>query len=362
MRKNRGQRALEYERGAKSTKPSSNAVRFAFRSALLLAWLTSLSALAQDIHFSQYFNAPLALGPGSIGQFDGDQRFNGIFRQQWRSVTIPYRTFGLGWELRDIGRSDKLAIGIWAMNDKAGDSRMTQFQFLGGASWTERWGDLRQHSISGGVQFGFTSLTIDPGALTFDAQYNGYYFDPQLANGESFQRDGLIHPDLHAGATYRYTPRHRHLLQVGLSFFNLTTPNIGFLGGPGVPLDGRSSSHILGQFPVSERVELLPMAQWMSQGEFNEFIIGSNVRYILLDRYGLERAVILGLHGRAADAGYIHAGFQYDDWTVGLSYDINTSDLVPASRNRGGIEFAVIRILKKRPILPVRFKACPEQL
>ena len=38
--------------------------------------------LAQDIHFSQYFNAPLALGPGTIGTFDGNYRVNVIFRQQ----------------------------------------------------------------------------------------------------------------------------------------------------------------------------------------------------------------------------------------------------------------------------------------
>lgn len=58
----------------------------------------------------------------------------------------------------------------------------------------------------------------------------------------------------------------------------------------------------------------------------------------------------------------MYAGLEHDDWTFGLSYDINTSDLVPASRNRGGIEFAVVRIFGTRPAIPVRFKACPDQL
>ncbi|HOY29740.1 MAG TPA: type IX secretion system membrane protein PorP/SprF, partial [Flavobacteriales bacterium] len=98
------------------------------------------------------------------------------------------------------------------------------------------------------------------------------------------------------------------------------------------------------------------------QGEFQELAIGSNLRYILLQRFGLQRAVIFGAHYRAADAGYLHAGLEYDDWTFGLSYDINTSDLVPASRNRGAIELTAIRILKKRPAIPARFKACPAQI
>ena len=63
---------------------------------LAAALVLSFGVVAQDIHFSQFFNAPLALGPGMIGQFDGEYRANGIFRQQWRSVTVPYRTFGLG--------------------------------------------------------------------------------------------------------------------------------------------------------------------------------------------------------------------------------------------------------------------------
>ncbi|MCB9179736.1 MAG: type IX secretion system membrane protein PorP/SprF, partial [Flavobacteriales bacterium] len=67
------------------------------RASILVASFLTIGALhAQDIHFSQFFHTPLANGPGSIGAFDGDYRINGIYRQQWRSVTRPYRTFGLG--------------------------------------------------------------------------------------------------------------------------------------------------------------------------------------------------------------------------------------------------------------------------
>ncbi|MFN3874455.1 MAG: hypothetical protein ACK4L7_00905, partial [Flavobacteriales bacterium] len=37
-------------------------------------------ACGQDIHFSQFFNVPLALNPACIGQFDGDHRAHGVFR------------------------------------------------------------------------------------------------------------------------------------------------------------------------------------------------------------------------------------------------------------------------------------------
>lgn len=328
---------------------------------ILFAFCSS-PILAQDIHFSQFFNAPLALGPGAIGTFDGDYRVNGIFRQQWRAVTVPYRTFAVGGDAANAAGVQGLGLGAWLYNDKAGDSRLQQTHLSIGASWTQKFGTAKGNAITAGVQLGFTSLSLDQNSLSFDNQYNGFYYDPNLATGERFDRSSLIHPDLHAGFMYRYRPAKRTGLQFGAGFFNLTRPKIGFLGGPGSPLDVRTSIHALAQFPVAKKFDVLPMLQFMAQGKFNEVDLGANVRYILNDRFGLNRAVQLGLHFRAGDAGYVYGGVEYDDWTVGLSYDINTSDLVPASRNRGGIELTVIRIFRKHPPLPVRFKACPSQL
>ncbi|MBL0128554.1 MAG: PorP/SprF family type IX secretion system membrane protein [Flavobacteriales bacterium] len=320
------------------------------------------AAHAQDIHFSQFFNVPMGLNPGAIGQFDGDYRAHAAFRQQWRSVTIPYRTFALGGDAHDFKGVRGLGVGAWLFNDRAGDSRMNQFHMSLGASWTEHFGANREHGVTVGAQLGFTSLTLDNGGLSFDQQYNGFYYDPDRDNGENFKRYGLVHPDLHTGVVYRFTPAPRRLMQIGFGVFNLTKPGIGFLNEPTVPLDRRTEFHMLFSFTASERIDVLPMMRVMNQGTYRELIMGANMRYILLDRYGLNRAVLLGVHLRGGDAGYVYGGLERDDWTFGVSYDINTSALVPASRNRGAIEFTVLHIWKKRPAVPVRFKACPEQI
>ena len=326
---------------------------------LSLFWVRSA---AQDIHFSQYFNLAPSLGPGHIGSFDGDKRMNAVYRQQWRSVTVPYRTFGIGGDLHDAFGVHGLGLGAWVVNDRAGDSRLNQFQLLLGGSWTHHFGTENEHALTGGIQAGFTSLTLDNGGLSFDSQYNGFYYDPNLDDRENFARSGLVHPDVHVGAVYGYSPAARTNIRIGLGVFNLTSPGVGFLGGPKVALDRRSDLHILGAFPLNAKFDLLPTIRRAAQGTFREFIIGSNARYILLDRFGLKRTVLFGLHARTHDAGFLFLGTEYDDWTFGISYDINTSDLVPASRNRGAIEFTLVRIWKKRPFLPVRFKACPDQL
>ncbi|MBK9177759.1 MAG: PorP/SprF family type IX secretion system membrane protein [Flavobacteriales bacterium] len=342
-----------------SVHRAANGLRLAACGALLTL---RVLAFGQDIHFSQYFNVPMGLNPGLIGQFDGEYRAHGVYRQQWRSVTVPYRTFGLGGDARDFNGVKGLGVGAWLFNDRAGDSRLNQFHFSLGASWTQHFGKAEEHGVTLGAQFGVTSLTLDNGGLSFDAQYNGFYYDPDRDNGEDFRRYGLAHPDLHAGVVYRFTPAPRRLLQAGFGLFNITQPGIGFLGEPDVLLDQRTDFHMLLSFPVSAELDVAPMMRVMGQGNFRELDLGASVRYILLERYGLKRALLVGLHLRAADAGYVFAGFERDDWSFGASYDINTSALVPASRNRGAIEFTAIRIWKKRPPVPVRFKACPEQL
>lgn len=329
---------------------------------LLPALVALLRCGAQDIHFSQFFNVPMGLNPGGIGQFDGDYRAHGVFRQQWRSVTVPYRTFGLGGDARDFKGVKGLGLGAWLFNDRAGDSRMNQFHFSLGASWTETLDARKRHSLTVGAQLGITSLTIDNGGLTFDAQYNGFTYDPSRDNGEDFRRYGLAHEDVHAGLVYRYARSSRQWLQAGFGLFNLTRPGVGFLGEPSIPLDRRSDAHAMASFTVHPDIDVLPVMRFMAQGTFRELDLGANARYILLERYGLKRALLAGLHLRARDAGFIFAGLERDDWTFGMSYDINTSDLVPASRYRGAIEFTAVRIWRKRPPVPVRFKACPEQL
>ncbi len=333
-----------------------------FGLAIALVHFTSTVAIAQDIHFSQFFNAPLALGPGSIGAFKGNYRLNAIFRQQWRAVTVPYRTFALGGDAANVVGVKGLGLGAWAFNDRAGDSRLQQFHFSIGAGYSLQLDQTGNSVLTTGLQGGFTSLSLDNNALSFDAQYNGSQYDPSRATGEQFSRSSMAHPDLNAGMVYRYSPTDRELIQAGVGLFNLTTPKIGFLGEPGVPLDRRITVHVITQFPISKKLDVLPMVQYMKQGAYEELDLGANLRYILLDNYGLKRAVQFGGHYRAADAGYLYAGFEYDDWTFGLSYDINTSDLLPASRNRGGIEISLIRIFKKHPAVPVRYKACPTQL
>src|SRR5690349_25045046 len=80
--------------------------------------------MAQDIHFSQFFETPLLRNPGLAGIFKGDFRIQMVYRDQWRSVTDGYKTGSLNGEYKlPIGKMDDfITIGGQVLFDRAGRS------------------------------------------------------------------------------------------------------------------------------------------------------------------------------------------------------------------------------------------------
>src|SRR5438309_1911526 len=80
---------------------------------------------AQDIHFSQFNRSSLNLNPANTGFFDGDFRFSGIHRNQWKSVTVPYKTYSGSFDMTTPypnAENNLIGAGIVFNSDKAGDS------------------------------------------------------------------------------------------------------------------------------------------------------------------------------------------------------------------------------------------------
>ena len=70
-----------------------------------IALLLGLNSSAQDLHFSQFFEAPLLRNPSLAGIFAGDFRAQMVYRNQWASVTTPYQTASLNSEYKfPVGR------------------------------------------------------------------------------------------------------------------------------------------------------------------------------------------------------------------------------------------------------------------
>ena len=108
--------------------------------------------------------------------------------------------------------------------------------------------------------------------------------------------------------------------------------------------------------------DLVPSFSLSFQGVYQEYVFGSSAKYTLVNRLGEYRALYGGLFYRNKDAAFLSAGMDYNAWFVGISYDMNFSKLVTASRVRGGLEIAVRYIIHRFKPKKISHRICPDYI
>ena len=129
-------------------------------------------AKAQDIHFSQFYNSPLNLNPANTGIFDGDYRFVGNLKNQWSTVPVPYNSSSLSADTRIKLKKNNLGVGLLMNQDKPGDSRFKTFNTALSIAYHLTLDSDSSHFLSGGIQAGVTSKSLNYSALSFN-NYSG---------------------------------------------------------------------------------------------------------------------------------------------------------------------------------------------
>ena len=311
------------------------------------------NSYGQDIHFSQFNQAPARLNPALTGQFKGSYRVAGIYRSQWGSITVPYSTVAFSGDAHNFLKQNGWGAGLDFFYDKAGDGNLGTINFNVSNSYTLPIGV--KNKVTGGVQFGWARKQIDPTQLVFDNQIGGGSSLEKFATGKSYL-------NLNTGFLWQTKFETRKILQMGIALHNLTTPNVNFYDNEGYQLNVRISAHGSYQFKINQHIDLIPSALVMFQGPHQQITPGINGKYILDSRSHNYRAVYLGLWTRTGDAGYISMGADWNTLNVELSYDFTYSSLNVASRYRGGFEMSMIYIFSE--FLPPRqhYKTCPDYL
>lgn len=321
------------------------------------------TAKTQDIHFSQFFFSPQYLSPAEIGNIDAKYRLNANQKTQWREVSQPYNTFALMGDGRFDFVPKEIGLGLLVSNDRAGDSRYNTFNFLLGGSYKYLLNESEKHTLQGGIQLGLTQISIDESALSFNNQYNGVVYDPNLPTGENLARNSRWFFNLNAGALYNFKPEERKKITIGIAAHNISSPKQSFFNDTGIKLPLRFSAYANADWKIADDFDLMPSLRYMDQGTFNEFIFGSAIRYVLMNERSIYRSVFAGYYGRFGDSGIAMLGFEIDEWRFAASYDINVSDLETASRNQGGFEFSLRYLFgKKINTNKFRHKFCPVYL
>lgn len=328
---------------------------------LLLLFLAQTSSFAQDIHWSQFNDNPIFQNPANSGRFNGQYRFYANYRDQWRSVTVPFQTFSVSADTK-IEKVRGLGLGMLLFHDVAGDGRFRTVELQVSPSYNLKLNDDSTHNIRFGVQLGMNHRQMIFNNYYWDDQYDGEKFNPGLATNETFETHKKTNFSTGVGIVYEWSVNDRKRIALGVGAYNLNTPNQGFMGEV-IPRERRYNVFAQGQFKIHHDWDILPTFQLNFQGTYNELIFGYNFRYIFKERLDQYVAFYFGNFYRNKDSGYISVGADYKNWFAGISYDMNFSKLKTASKVRGGIEFSLRYIINRTKVNNVIFhRVCPDYI
>lgn len=313
---------------------------------------------AQDIHFSQFYQTPLLVNPSLTGVFNGDMRAGINYKDQWKSIqgNVPaYRTYSLSFDaglFKKKWANSYLGAGINVFSDKAGDTKMgtTHADLLLSSILVIADG----HQVSLGVQGGYAQryANLNNPDLRWETQFQNEVYLQNVASGEPISYEPFTFADFSAGASWNYGSEetsifknNRFRANAGFAWHHLNKPAQQFYRSE--KLNSKIVAHGGMYFGLSNsNMAVLPSVIYLQQGPAREINGGAFLRYTLTEssKYtGImkESAFYLGGYYRLGDAFIPSVMIEFENYALGLTYDVNISKLRAATNAKGGVEISL---------------------
>ncbi len=325
------------------------------------------SALAQaDIHFSQFYETSILRNPAMTGVFGDDFKVGLYYRNQWSSITNPYRTTLLSAESHfSVSRTsdDFVSFGVLGYSDKAGsvDQRITTF--YPAINYNKSINPNHNTYLSVGFTGGYVQYSFDPTKSTFNNQYlNGKYnaANPTLENIPSAKMDLW---DLGVGLNLNTSTGEDNTTTyiIGFSGYHFTKPTLSYYSREGVTQNIRWNVNGAINRVFSDQITMQVHANVAMQGAYKEIMGGFMVNYTkALPDVSTTFVLSGGAFYRYGDAVIPVVKIKYNSMAIGISYDVNVSTLKEASNLQGGYEMTLFYTGNFTDRGPAKKTVCPK--
>lgn len=341
---------------------------------IITAVFCGFAAIAQDIHYTQFYNAPLITNPAMTGLTKGSYRVGIIYRNQWFSgvssgfLNSPYQTPSVFCDVPIRIKNDILGVGAYFLYDRAGAGSLTTYQAEASVSYIKALGRNGNHQLSAGLQIGYSQAQYNMNAAQFASQFQGNEFNANLNTGINMTPSkGYL--NLNAGLLYygKITPNID--IYVGGALSNTTTPKVNIVNNTDVKnlpmkwtanggLDFKLKTKAINQYHI------LPSALFMRQSTADQLNIGLGFGVDFSEKSTLT----VGVYDRvnnitnkfvASDAVIAYAGFEFSGFKLGISYDFTTSTWRNAKPAVGALELSLMYIGKSKEYPERKILYCP---
>lgn len=299
-----------------------------------------IAATCQDVHFSQFFEAPLWRNPSLAGIFKGDIRVQGVYRDQWNSITDAYRTASINAEFKmHVGKeNDFVTTGFQLLHDRAGTVGWTTSYLLPAINYHKSLSNEKNRYLSLGFMGGWVQHRFDASKATTNTQYDGG------GTGENFTNTQYGYFDGSVGTSFNsyLGQNENNNFFLGVAYHHFTKPNQSFYHDPNIQMVPKWVYSAGIRLGISDFSYMTIQADHSRQGGHSETIGGA--------MYGLKLGddpehPLYAIHGGAYlrwnDALIPVIKLDYDHTSISFSYDASISALKYSSYGRGGFEIAI---------------------
>jgi len=248
-------------------------------------------------------------------------------------------------------------VGVQLNRDVAGDGDFGTTQIKLNPAFHKILSPDTTLIISIGANVTFNQNNVNYNAFYFGNQFVGGKFESSEPNNEVFSANSFSYFDFAIGlkAVYYYNDIPIHL---GIALTHLNKPQQSFYANEIVELNRKFNIHSHAIIEIGKDLNAIPSVAYFNQGKFIELNIGGLFQKGL-DDYNF-RNIYFGGWVRARDAGILKLGLDYQNFNLGVSYDINFSKLRVASNGLGGIELSLIYIFNNsKPYQVPYHRQCP---
>jgi type IX secretion system PorP/SprF family membrane protein len=313
---------------------------------LATAVLGSLTCRAQDFTFSQFYEQPLLRNPALAGLFTGDLRVSMSYRDQWGSVTVPFRTTSLSIEHKiPIGsKHDLITIGSQMSVDGAGDIRLNRTQILPVISFHKSLSEESDTYLTAAFMGGPVSSQFDATQLKLGDQFRNGSYDASNPSSQPITNTGYSYWDMSAGLSFSSSFKNKTNFYIAAGMTHITNPTIKSVTGnvdgfitPKISLNAGINA------PSGERGHIMAFSDLFIQNGNRQLLSGILYGINIIEYDNSDPDIFyIGSFMRWGDAliPVIKMGFSH--FSVGVSYDINISKLHVVSNWRGGLELSVV--------------------
>lgn len=311
---------------------------------LLLIAVCCIQSKAQDLNFSQYFNAPLLTNPANTG-FAPDYDYRGgiNYRNKWGvAQNNPYKTMSAWGDAQLMGNkllNGWVGVGASLNTDIAGSGNLRSTKGNISVAYHQVLSD--NSLLSGGFGVGVVQKRVDFAKLTFDNQWNGSFFDINIPSGETFATNAVNYLDLSIGLNYAWFASDNFYLNMGVSLQHFNRPSESFFASNvDARVAQRSNIFANASIKLNDYWIINPNIYYSQMAKTTE-IMGGVRAFRNLSGDGMQQ-LILGMYYRNGDAAIPMVGLQTGGMQILVNYDATINSASTFNQTRGAYELSII--------------------